>query len=347
MVNGRVVQVELDDAWAARGVTLGRLADLPTAAALAWGIAGQRRRRARPVRRAEPGLLPIPSPWWCPPGVQVDRPSWWSTGTSRGSGRELPPSAGQPRRGRRGHGGRAPRRRRRGRPGRARHRAGRRPGRPAGLPQRAAARARSTWQIASQQSRRSSARPPWWPAQAALGGDYARTRADCRLVGRGATGNLLAVYFGEGDQTLDFRTFQDHAAPDTTSNLLFKGAVGGQSRSVYTGLIRVRPEGRGHQRLPDQPQHQAERPRLGRVGAQPRDREQRRPLQPRLGGGPDRRGAALLPREPGRAHRRWPSGCIVAGFFDEVLDQLPVPDAVDAAAGRRGRAPRAPGSPRS
>ena len=82
-------------------------------------------------------------------------------------------------------------------------------------------------------------------AQAALGGDYARTRADCRLVGRGASGDLVAVYLGEGSQTLDFRTFQDHAAPDTTSNLLFKGAVGGHSRSVYTGLIRVRPDGRG------------------------------------------------------------------------------------------------------
>ena len=82
-------------------------------------------------------------------------------------------------------------------------------------------------------------------SQAALGGDYARTRADCRLVGRGASGDLLALYFGEGDQTLDFRTFQDHAAPDTTSNLLFKGAVGGHSRSVYTGLIRVRPGARG------------------------------------------------------------------------------------------------------
>ena len=79
----------------------------------------------------------------------------------------------------------------------------------------------------------------------ALGGEYARLRTDCRLVGRGATGNLRAVYFGEGDQTLDFRTFQDHRAPDTTSDLLFKGAVGGRSRSVYTGLIRVEKEARG------------------------------------------------------------------------------------------------------
>ena len=85
---------------------------------------------------------------------------------------------------------------------------------------------------------------------AGLGGDYARTRIDCRLVGRGAEGRLAAAYYGEGDQTLDFRTFQEHAAPDTTSDLLFKGALDGASHSIYSGLIRVRPEAvrtRAHQ----------------------------------------------------------------------------------------------------
>ncbi|NDH96314.1 MAG: SufD family Fe-S cluster assembly protein [Actinobacteria bacterium] len=82
-------------------------------------------------------------------------------------------------------------------------------------------------------------------ATAAFGGAYARTRADTRLVGRGAHGDLAAVYFGESEQTLDFRTYQDHVAPDTTSNLLYKGVVAGKSRSVYTGLIRVRPDARG------------------------------------------------------------------------------------------------------
>ncbi len=105
-------------------------------------------------------------------------------------------------------------------------------------------RGQATWQIGNQVSTVGKD-ANLVAAQAALGGDYARTRADCRLAGRGASGDLVAVYLGEGDQTLDFRTFQDHAAPDTTSNLLFKGAVGGHSRSVYTGLIRVRPEGRG------------------------------------------------------------------------------------------------------
>jgi len=76
-------------------------------------------------------------------------------------------------------------------------------------------------------------------AVAAFGGHYARTRADLRLVGRGASGDLLSAFFGDEDQMLDFRTFQDHLAPDTTSNLLFKGAVTGAAKSVYSGLIRV------------------------------------------------------------------------------------------------------------
>lgn len=81
-------------------------------------------------------------------------------------------------------------------------------------------------------------------ATGGFGGAYARQRTDCRLAGRGASAELLAAYFATGDQTLDFRTFQDHQARDTTSNLLFKGAVDDRSRSVYSGLIKVRPEAR-------------------------------------------------------------------------------------------------------
>jgi len=74
----------------------------------------------------------------------------------------------------------------------------------------------------------------------ALGGSYARTRTDSRLAGQGATANLLAAFFGDGEQMHDFRTMQDHAAPRTTSDLLFKGAVKDRAHSVYSGLIRVR-----------------------------------------------------------------------------------------------------------
>jgi Fe-S cluster assembly protein SufD len=74
----------------------------------------------------------------------------------------------------------------------------------------------------------------------ALGGEYARVRTDSRITGQGGSSQLSAVYFGSGDQMHDFRTLQDHDAPKSTSNLLFKGAVAAQSHSVYSGLIRVR-----------------------------------------------------------------------------------------------------------
>ncbi len=79
----------------------------------------------------------------------------------------------------------------------------------------------------------------------ALGGSYARLRNDARIIGRGAHNELLAVYFGEGHQMHDFRTTQDHIAPKSTSELVFKGAVKDSSRSVYSGLIRIGEDARG------------------------------------------------------------------------------------------------------
>ena len=97
----------------------------------------------------------------------------------------------------------------------------------------------SVWQIAYHASR-VGRDATLHSALVALGGDYARVRADSRLAGQGGTSNMLAVYFGDGGQTHDFRTMQDHDAPKTTSDLLFKGAVEDRAHSVYTGLIRVR-----------------------------------------------------------------------------------------------------------
>ncbi|MGH9150589.1 MAG: SufB/SufD family protein, partial [Acidimicrobiales bacterium] len=75
---------------------------------------------------------------------------------------------------------------------------------------------------------------------AAFGGDYARLRIDCKLAGDDAQAGLYGCYFGDGHQTHDFRTLQDHWGPGTESHLLFKGAVRDEARGVYTGLIRVR-----------------------------------------------------------------------------------------------------------
>ena len=79
----------------------------------------------------------------------------------------------------------------------------------------------------------------------ALGGHYARMRTEATVVGRGAGTRQVALYFAGGTQMHDFRTIQDHDAPNTTSDLLFKGAVQDHSLSVYTGLIKVRPHAKG------------------------------------------------------------------------------------------------------
>ena len=180
----------------------------------------------------------------------------------------------------------------------------------------------ATWQLGVQVSQ-VDAEATLRTTSIGFGGGYARLRTDCRMVGRGATGELDAVYFGEGGQTLDFRTFQDHVAPDCTSNLLFKGAVGGHSRSVYTGMIRVGKEARGtnafqtnrNVKLSDGAWAESV-PNLvienndvrcshaSAVG--PVDEEQRFYLESRGVPGDD-------------AER-----LIVSGFFDEVLTRLPV-----------------------
>ncbi len=96
----------------------------------------------------------------------------------------------------------------------------------------------SAWMIGHQQSvgmRDSTTRL----FTVALGGDYARVRAEARLVEQGASAQQMALYFASGTQMHDFRTLQRHEAPRTHSDLLFKGAVGGSARSVYTGLIHI------------------------------------------------------------------------------------------------------------
>ena len=217
--------------------------------------------------------------------------------------------------------------RRRRRPRRPGHRPRRRQGRPGRPPRRPGPRPRPRGSSATSDARpsrptpRSPPPPPPSAAPTPACAPTAASSAGAPPATCGPSGSARPT------RHLDFRTFQDHAAPDTTSDLVYKGAVGGRSRSVYTGLIRVGRGRPGHQRHPDQPQPQAVRRRLGRVGAQPRDREQRRALRPRLGRRPGRRGAALVPREPGRARRRSPSGSSSPGSSTRSSPTCPSPAA--------------------
>ncbi len=74
---------------------------------------------------------------------------------------------------------------------------------------------------------------------ASLGSTFNKSNIDAVLEGPGATTEMLGFYFGDGNQLVDHHTLQDHVAPHTTSDLLFKGALKDTSRSVYSGSINV------------------------------------------------------------------------------------------------------------
>jgi Fe-S cluster assembly protein SufD len=157
----------------------------------------------------------------------------------------------------------------------------------------------------------------------ALGGDYARLRSEALLMGQGAESDQLAVYFGDGAQMLDFRTLQDHDAPNTRSDLLFKGAVEDTARSVYSGLVHLRPpakkanasqtnrnlvltEGASAESIPNL-EIEANDVRCSHASTVgPIDDEQLYYLESR----------GIPPEEAERL--------IVLGFFDDVFERLPV-----------------------
>jgi Fe-S cluster assembly protein SufD len=75
----------------------------------------------------------------------------------------------------------------------------------------------------------------------AIGSNLTKNFSEIDLIGDGATGKMSGFYFTDGKQHLDHDTQQNHLAPHTTSDLLFKGALKGSSRSVWQGMIYVAP----------------------------------------------------------------------------------------------------------
>ncbi len=75
---------------------------------------------------------------------------------------------------------------------------------------------------------------------ASIGADMSRTETSSTLAEQGAVSRLYAMYFASGSQIKDMRTYQDHVAARTKSELIFKGAIDDEARSVYTGLITMR-----------------------------------------------------------------------------------------------------------
>lgn len=75
-----------------------------------------------------------------------------------------------------------------------------------------------------------------------LGSAYARLESLSRLMDQGARSDMLAATIAHASQEYDQRTLQDHIAPNTTSDLLYKNALNDTSRTIFAGLIRVEPK---------------------------------------------------------------------------------------------------------
>jgi len=162
----------------------------------------------------------------------------------------------------------------------------------------------------------------------ALGGRFARLRVEAMLEGAGSSADLKGLFFGTGKQFFDFHTLQEHRVGDTTSDLLFKGALRDTARSLYAGLIRIE---KGAQRWDA---YQANRNLLLSENA----KADSIPMLEILNN--DVRcthGATVAPIDPEHLFylesrgipRDQAEQMVVRGFFGEVLDRIPVQQARD------------------
>lgn len=77
--------------------------------------------------------------------------------------------------------------------------------------------------------------------QVSWGSRLTKAFLDLDLQDSGGHGELLGLYFPTGRQHIDHQTLQIHRAPNCFSDLLFNGALKDRARSVYMGIIKVFP----------------------------------------------------------------------------------------------------------
>jgi Fe-S cluster assembly protein SufD len=74
-----------------------------------------------------------------------------------------------------------------------------------------------------------------------FGSANGRVRMETKLAGPGAEARVTGAYASHARQHIDFDTTQEHAAPNTTSDLAFRGVLQGRSTAVWKGNIIVDP----------------------------------------------------------------------------------------------------------
>jgi Fe-S cluster assembly protein SufD len=74
-----------------------------------------------------------------------------------------------------------------------------------------------------------------------FGSARGRVRMETKLAGEGAEAKVTGAYAPHARQHVDFDTTQEHAAPNTVSDLAFRGILSGRSTAVWRGMIKVDP----------------------------------------------------------------------------------------------------------
>ena len=95
-----------------------------------------------------------------------------------------------------------------------------------------------TWHFASHHARVERDAELDWVA-GGFGSKKGKVWIQNDLTGPGATSRVTGAYFADGNQHLDYDTYQLHSAPNTTSDFAFKGALRDEATAVWRGMIRV------------------------------------------------------------------------------------------------------------
>jgi Fe-S cluster assembly protein SufD len=78
-----------------------------------------------------------------------------------------------------------------------------------------------------------------------FGSGRGKVRMETKLAGPGSEARVTGGYASGPGQHLDYDTTQEHAAPNTFSDLAFRGVLAAGSTAVWRGMIRVDPGAQG------------------------------------------------------------------------------------------------------
>jgi Fe-S cluster assembly protein SufD len=99
----------------------------------------------------------------------------------------------------------------------------------------------NVWQMTHERGRVGrDARLDW--VAGIMGTRLTKSFQSVELDGRGSWARMSGLFFANHRQHFDLDTQQNHNAPDTVSDLLYKGALKDKARSVWQGMIKARPD---------------------------------------------------------------------------------------------------------